>query len=131
MPEDMRISIKGDYLLVEFTGEFCVKAGKRCVDKMALACKEHQCMNILLDCRKMTGDMPVFNRFQVAEYGAAELGMVSKFALVVRPEIVLPDKFVENVAVNRGMNLKVLSDFEQADHWLSESTPSKEKRTPA
>lgn len=29
-----------------------------------------------------------------------------------------PDNFVENVAVNRGINLKIFTDLEKAIDWL-------------
>lgn len=131
MSEEIRVSNAGGYLLVEFLGEFGVEAGKRCVDRMASACKEHRCTKILLDCRQMTGDMPIFNRFQVVEYGASVLFATEKFALLVRPEVALPDKFVENAAVNRGMNLRVVTEFDDAVQWLSEPISNMEGTTAA
>jgi hypothetical protein len=120
MQEVLSISDRGTFILVDFFGEFNVEAGKQCVDRMTEACQEYGRSRVLLDCRKMTGEMPIFSRFQVAEYGASKRYTIAQMALVVRPEIVLPDNFVENVAVNRGMNMKLFTDIDKAEAWLSE-----------
>ena len=64
--------------------------------------------------------MSVISRFQVAEYGALSLDFLNRFALVNHADVLLPDKFVENVATNRGMDLKIFTDFDAAEQWLTE-----------
>ncbi|MFC1572018.1 hypothetical protein ACFL6M_00305 [Candidatus Eisenbacteria bacterium] len=123
--ETLSILNKGTYLLVEFFGEFSVEAGKQCVDRMAEACEKHRLREVLLDCRRMTGNMPLFDRFQVAEYGATKRRLIGRLALLNRDEVVLPDNFVENVSVNRGMAMKIFTNFDEAEHWLSRSAPNK------
>lgn len=44
--------------------------------------------------------------------------MIAKLAMLNRPDVILPDNFVENVAVNRGANVKVFTDLENAVRWL-------------
>jgi len=70
--EPFSITDQGSFLLVEFFGEFSVEAGKECVDRMVDACIEYRRAKVLLDCRRMTGNLHVFDRFQVAEYGATK-----------------------------------------------------------
>jgi hypothetical protein len=123
-PEPLSIIDKGSYLLVEFFGEFSVNAGKQCVDRMVEACEKHRRSRVLLDCRRMTGKLGVFDRFEVTEYGASKRDQLMRFALLNRKDVVLPDNFVENVAVNRGMNMKVFTDFDEAEHWLTRSFPN-------
>ena len=123
--EPLSIIDKGTYLLVEFFGEFSVDAGKRCVDRMVEACKQHGRSKVLLDCRRMTGRMPVIDRFDVAAYGAGKREQLRRFALLNREDVVLPDNFVRNVAVNRGLDMKVFTDFEEAERWLTTSSSSK------
>ena len=110
---------KDSYLLFEFFGEFSIEAGKQCVDRMAEACAKRDRSKVLLDCRKMTGNMPVFERFKVAEYGATKRDRIERLALLNREDVVLPDNFVENVATNRGMDMKVFTDLEEAIRWLN------------
>ncbi len=124
-PKLLSIIDKGSYLLVEFFGEFSVETGRQCVDRMSEACEKHRRSRVLLDCRRMTGNMPVLDRFQVAEYGATELRQLWRLALLNREDVVLHDNFVENVAVNRGMNMKLFTDFREAELWLSKSATDK------
>lgn len=118
--EPLNIVNQGSYLLVEFFGEFSLEASKQCVDRMIAACKQYGQRNVLLDCRRMNGSMPVFERFQVAEYGASQGRQIMRLALV-RPAGFSPsDSLVEDVAVNRGMDLKTFNDFTAAEQWLSQ-----------
>jgi hypothetical protein len=123
--ESMSISDKGSYLLVEFFGRFSVEAGKQCVDEMVEASQKNDRSKVLLDCRRMTGSMPVIDRFEVAEYGAIKGRVLMQLALLNREDVVLPDNFVENVAVNRGMRMKVFTDFDEAVLWLTSLAPNK------
>lgn len=122
--EPLTITDTGSFLLVEFFGKFSVEAGKQCVDRMAEACMKYDRFKVLLDCRRMTGDMPMMDRFQVAEYGATKRQQLQQLALLASKDVVRPDNYVENVAVNRGMNMKIFTDFDIAVWWLSQSTTS-------
>ena len=121
--EALSIIDKGSYLLVEFFGEFSVENGKQCVDSMTRACESRDRSKVMLDCRRMTGMMSIFDRFQVAEYGASKQRQIRQLALLNREEIVQPDNFVENVADNRGMNMKIFTKFDEAELWLNNSAP--------
>ena len=66
----------------------------------------------------------MMDRFQVAEYGATKRQQLQQLALLASKDVVRPDNYVENVAVNRGMNMKIFTDFDIAVWWLSQSTTS-------
>jgi hypothetical protein len=91
----------------------------RVVDTMIAACAEAECSHVLLDCRPMTGPLSVVDRFEVAEYGAQVIDRHIKVAMLVRPDQTLPDRFFENVAVSRGVRVKVLTEPDEAGAWLS------------
>lgn len=122
--ETLSIIDRGSYLLVEFFGEFGVETGKQCVDRMAEACERYCRSKVLLDCRRIKGKLPLFERFQVAEYGATKRRQIRRFALLNRQDILLPDNFVENVVVNRGIRMKIFTDFDEAEVWLTKSAPN-------
>lgn len=117
--EPVRVLDKGAYVLVEFSGAFSVDAGKRCVDRMDAACEEFDRSKVLLDCRGLTGNMDIFDRFKVTEYGASGRRHFRRLALLALEEMVLPDRFIENVAVNRGMDLKIFTELDEAKQWLA------------
>lgn len=109
---------RGDYLHIKFTGPFSLAAAKSSVDAMFDACAAEDCSKVLFDCRAMTGEISTMNRFEIAQYGSMSLTHVGKIAMLGREDQILPDKFFENVAVNRGQNLKVFSDEDKAFEWL-------------
>ena len=118
--EDLKIIQKEGYVRFNYTGEFSGTAGKQCIDAMIETCSQLQLFKALLDCRKMTGEIQILESFTVADYGRKMRGFLSKTALVGREDQMLPDNFVENVAVNRGVNLKIFTDIEEAIDWLEE-----------
>ena len=120
MIKGLRI-IQGEvYNYFEFSGEFSPETGKQCIDAMVEVSSQSQISKALLDCRKMTGEIQIMESFMVAKYGVQMIGAISKFALVGREDQMFPDNFVENVAVNRGVNLKLFTDVEKAIDWLKE-----------
>ena len=119
MYDDLRITDKGTYLLFEFTGTFSVHAGLQTVDVMLQESVARGHRNILLDCSKMTGDLKVLDKFEVADYGQ-KLHPIRKMAMVISEDKAEPDDFVQNVARNRGVNLTVFTDFDAAVQWLNE-----------
>jgi hypothetical protein len=116
--EDLRIIQKDAYVRFDYTGEFSQAAGKQCIDAMVEACRWLKISKALLDCRKMTGEIEILEGFMVAQYGGKMRGFLTKTALVGREDQMFPDNFVENVAVNRGVNLKIFTDIEEAIAWL-------------
>lgn len=113
--------IQGEvYNYFEFTGEFNLETGKQCINAMVEVCSQSQISKALLDCRKMAGEIEIMESFMVAKYGVRMIGSISKFAIVGREDQMFPDNFVENVAVNRGVNLKLFTDLERAVDWLKE-----------
>jgi hypothetical protein len=120
MIEGLRIIQKETYIRFDFTGDFSEVMGKRCIDAMVEACSQVQISKALLDCRSMTGEIQTFESFNVAKYGVNMIGIISKTALVGREDQMFPDNFVENVAFNRGVNLKIFTDVDEAIDWLKE-----------
>ena len=118
--EGLRIIQKEEYVRFDYTGEFSQAAGKKCIDAMVEASSQLQISKALLDCRKMTGEIKILESFMVAQYGGKMRGFLSKTALVGREDQMFPDNFVENVAVNRGVNIKIFTDIEEAIAWLKE-----------
>jgi hypothetical protein len=84
----------------------------------------HGKRNILIDVINIQGNIPFFDRFQFAEFLAnykAEhaLTEVDRIAVVGEEPIVHSNRFGETVAVNRGVNLRVFTDMNQALGWLN------------
>jgi hypothetical protein len=118
MSDNVTIVRREGYLNLTISGTFSLEAAKQSVDMLAEACNKESCYSVLFDCRPMTGEMPMFDKYKIGEYGAKVLPHVIRVAMLGREDQVSPDGFFENVAVNRGMILKVFSDEKKAVEWL-------------
>lgn len=61
-------------------------------------------------------DIPDMEKFYLGELGAKMFGGGIKFAMLRKPEHI--NKFTENVAVNRGGILYIVSNEQEAIRWL-------------
>jgi hypothetical protein len=120
MIEGLRMIHEEGHICFDYTGEFNEVMGKKCIDAMIEACGQAQISKALLDCMNMTGAIQIFDSFKVAEYGVKMWGVILKIALVGREDQMFTDNFVENVAINRGINLKIFTDVDEAVIWLKE-----------
>ncbi len=111
-----------DHLLAIYDGPFSIEHWRQCIDQMRERCNDTGLRHVLLDCRAISGELSILSRYQVVDYGTVLLGLVNRIALLVREETLLPDRFVENVAVNRGLNLKVFTESAAAEAWLAAET---------
>jgi hypothetical protein len=118
MPEDWIITDEGSFLRFDFVGRFSIDSGKACVDAMVDACVKQHCSRVLLDCRKMKGDMPLFAQFYVAVYAKRTRDASMRTALVGREDQVIHGKFVDNVAMISGVDARVFSELDGALRWL-------------
>jgi hypothetical protein len=106
------------YLRMTFTGPFSLDAARSAVDAGVEACKKENCEKVLFDCRSMTGDIDVLDRFDVGQYSASTVPHTVRIAVLGREDHILPDRFFENVVRNRGLTLTVFSDMDKAVEWL-------------
>lgn len=121
LPDDLKIEERDNYLLVEFSGVFSAEAGKFVIDEMLAACQRSGRDRVVLDCRKMSGEMSVFAKFEVAVHGRKTVGTVLRTSMIILPEMVEPDSFVLTVARNRGLNMNMFTNFDEGVRWVLET----------
>ncbi len=112
----LTVEAKGDYTLVKANNLF-----KLAID----SCLQQACRKILIGVTKVAGSIPFLDRFTFAEYLANYSiqngrGKISKIAVLGNEPVVDKDRFGEIVATNRGLNLRVVTDMQEALHWLGE-----------
>jgi hypothetical protein len=117
---NLEIACKEGYLHIRFCGAFSIAEALHAVEVMKDACSKENCHKVLFDCISMTGEMSIFDRYKIGEYGAEILPGIIKIAMLGREDQRLPDNFFENVVVNRGLTLKEFSDGNEAVGWLEE-----------
>ena len=118
-------------LHVDATGEFSLEEAKRNFLELLGAVARHRATKVLLDGRTVKGKPEDMERFYYGEFAAKETmrlvkehGIAPSFAYVLHDPLRDPRRFGENVAVNRGMNLKIFQSPTDALEWL-EHTPKK------
>ncbi len=121
---EITIIEKEDLLLLSASGDYSLQKAnnlfKLAVDNAVLRNKNV----ILIDVTTIIGSIPLFDRFQFAEFlsdykRAHAVDKIDRIAVVGQEPIVDKEKFGETVAVNRGTNVRVFTDMGIASVWLN------------
>jgi hypothetical protein len=108
------------HLFVDVDGVFSVEYACDVIDQTLKKCLECSEKRVLMDVRKMSGDMSVMDRFNVALHARVLAIYGIKTAMIGRDDQILPDNFLENVLVNRGVEARILTTPEQGEQWLAQ-----------
>jgi hypothetical protein len=115
---EITLESRPDYLLVRLTGPLQLESAKRHFTVVIDACRKHGFAKVLLDTRLQTGAISIAERYRLAEHLLAVWPPQIRLAVVAAPEQSLPDRFGENVVVNRGLIAKWFVDWDKAVEWL-------------
>ena len=123
-------------LSIDATGEYnSLDEVKQLFLETLEAVAQYQAQNVLFDGRTLKGKPQVLERFLYSEFAAKETmrvvkehGFVPRFAYVMHEPLRDPGKFGETVALNRGMNVKVFDNLEDAFEWLGLDPPIAPRR---
>jgi hypothetical protein len=118
MSHQIEITNAGGHLQITFSGPFSPDGAKESIDAMVNACAKEGCPKVLFDCRPMTGDPTVSDRFETGTYGASKIPGHVKIAMLGRGDQISADNFFETVARNRGVNITVFTETDAALEWL-------------
>jgi hypothetical protein len=118
MPQRIQIEPKEGHLHVEVSGVFDQARAKEFIRQILNACQGHELRKILVDIRKIKGQIPNLARFKLAEFLTAEETVLVQMAVFKSEGQVPDDRFFENVAVNRGVMVKVSNDLKEVVKWL-------------
>lgn len=113
------------YLYAKLIGDYSLAEAKRVSVSLLETCRAHQRFKILMDVFSLKGEPTVYERFSYADYMASmyrdyiHQGFnLRQWAIVGTSPLIAPNRFGENVAVNRGMTVKVFFSIEEAQDWL-------------
>ena len=125
MPQHIQIEPKEGYLHVEVSGVFDQTKAKGFIREILNACQRYELSKIFVDIRKIKGPIPNVARFKLAEFLAAEQTVPVRMAVFESAGQVPDDGFFENVAVNRGVMVRVSTDLKEVVKWLEIELPNK------
>jgi hypothetical protein len=128
-----KISPEAGFLHIRSTGKFSLVEAKRAFIEMLEAVGQHKIGKVLLDGRELAGNPRFMERFYYGEFAAQTvLSFASRngfpatqFAYVIVIPIRDPGRFGETVAANRGMNMKVFENPDDAFKGLGIAPASK------
>ena len=118
MPYKIVYEKEGDYISIRVEGGFGLSVLKQLSADVSKFIEKYGCNHILNDLRlaKLTSDtLDIYNMPQTASNSGIE--NLCKRALVVS-ERSSDFHFLETVFLNRGHNVKMFTDIEEAMHWL-------------
>jgi hypothetical protein len=118
MPEHFEVMESYGCYRLSGHGRLAEAAGR--VIEVITYCREQGIRNLLIDTTGWTGHASpdTLQRLTVAQSFAEAARSAVKLAMVVRPEMMDPDKFEVTVAINRGLDGNVFDSEKDALAWL-------------
>ena len=117
------IESKVSYLHVSCAGTYDRLSVMDMYQQILRTAADQNLSRILIDCRKVKGDISVLERYITSTYGAE---LCLKYITTIRFKISMvgeeppldPERFGETVARNRGVDVLVTTELEEAYNWL-------------
>jgi len=106
------------YLAARFIGSGAAEDIWQEFEFIAEHCKRTKNNKLLMDVTRYEGKISLIEKYSAAEESRIFSRYGIKVAFVDIPERVDPEKFAEMVARNRGVNVRLFSDFQAAEEWL-------------
>ena len=120
MPEKLEIEVVGGVVRASVSGTFNLDNAKTFFQEILRRSHEEEVDRILIDARGITTNVSTTARYEFGKHMAEQHPYAIKIALVGSTDAVLPERFLEMVSVNRGVNAKVVTEIEEALNWLTE-----------
>jgi hypothetical protein len=125
----LRLEPRDTYLLAEMSGDYDARVTAALTIQFLDACVSHLATRLLVDLRALSGTITTLERYNYFDFLARQVheriadGRLTslKFAFIVNPALVDPDRFGQTVANNRGLSLQGWTEREPAVRWLEEN----------
>jgi hypothetical protein len=131
MDYNFTVEQKEDYLLVKVEGENTPQNVKKYLTEILNMCKIYCCYKVLIEENLVSPSIGTIDMFNVVRE-AANHPMSSKVKIAyidINKEHNMSNLlFGETVAVNRAVNVKVFSDYNDAKKWLQNSDKPIQKK---
>jgi len=114
----LQLEPRGDYFLAEVSGDASPEDSIRSIDVVLAACREHGATRLLVDVRGTVGVSSVTDRYLLGTHLAKSAMTTMRVAMLCREDQWMPERPLENTAVNRGVSLKTTASLDEARAWL-------------
>jgi hypothetical protein len=107
-----------NYVYVTLTGEATVEDFENARAETQVLLSANDCMKVLVGAKREAPEEPFVDDFDFTSQLGSFFPRRTRIALVVPDDQMEYMQFVKNVAQNRGVNMVLFSDKEQALVWL-------------
>jgi hypothetical protein len=121
MSYTLHVEPRGTYLYITVTGENSLDTVNRYLSEIHEWCLQYNCPNVLLVENLSGPGLRTSSIYELVSGKSAQaVRVVGRMAYVdLNPEHDLGEmKFAENVAVNRGISVRVFATIQEAEAWL-------------
>lgn len=121
MSYNLTIEKKGDVLWVTATGMRSLETVISMSKDIMAACAEQKVRRVLIDVRELKERMKMGEIYEISDKYFPKIrdrSVITHSAIVDLKEFEHEYKFFETVAMNRGFNLRLFSDPDEAVEWL-------------
>lgn len=128
MAHSISVQPKGAYLHVIVRGDNTFEDVSQYIKETSEACQQHHCFNILIE-EHLSG--PTIGALHMYEIINQNLNLLLPFDHHLAYVDINPEhdkgnnQFVETVAVNRGLHVKLFFNTPEAEEWLLKQSQSK------
>lgn len=120
MPEKLEIKVLDGIVWASVSGKFILENAKTFFLEILRSAYTEGINKILIDARGITTEISATARFEFGSHLAEQNPYQIMIAIVGNEDAVWPDRFLENVLVNRAVNAKVVTEIKEALKWLAE-----------
>lgn len=119
MPINLMVINTKDFIKTTATGILDFAASKQALLDILSHIKQPDEYDVLVDTREAESLLSIIDLYELGEtLASAPLLYRSRICVLAPPRDIDKAGFFETVAVNRGVQIKVFTDFEQAITWL-------------
>jgi len=121
---EIDISVEPDHVCLRCTGTYSLPEAKRVCQSAVDAALLYQKAKVLIDVNGVIGNISTLDRYTNSVF-LAELvvgrasGRICRISIAGHVPLIDEDRFGETVAVNRGVNAKVVTSLDEAIAWLT------------
>jgi hypothetical protein len=106
------------YLYAAVTGDYDLAGLKKYYLQVLNTSIQLSQPRVIFDARSVIGIASVMDRYEFATWLVQVQKPPIRVAIFGLPEQITPDRFAESVAVNRGVQMKVVTTMDEALQWL-------------
>ncbi len=119
MGHKVLFDVNTNYLCLKLTGDQTYDDMVKARDAVKESLLVNNLKRVLVDTTGLISSMGQVDDYKFASGLQETFNFTTKIAFLILPDFFEKYKFIENVAYNRGINLKVFTDKSEAIKWIS------------